>query len=88
MQQKISEVAYNAARSEMLLQEDRGFLEAEGMEKTYKISQQQLKQEVDITTAQKVLDHKGGGVDRRDSHSIYLHLDPMRLIILGTDDIC
>ena len=60
MQQKISEVAYNAARSEMLLQEDRGYLEAEGMEKTYKVTQQQLKQEVDITTAQKVLHHNRG----------------------------
>ena len=62
MQQKISEVAYNAARSEMLLQEDKGYLEVEGMEKTYKVTQQQLKQEVDITTAQKVFHHKRGGL--------------------------
>jgi len=48
-------VAYNAARSEMLLPEERGYLEAEGMEKTYKIKQDQLKEEVDITTAQKVI---------------------------------
>ena len=60
MQQKISEVAYNAARSEMLLQEDKGYLEAEGMEKTYKVTQQQLKEEVDITTAQRVLHHNRG----------------------------
>jgi len=60
MQQKMGEVAYNAARSEMLLQEDRGYLEAEGMEKTYKVTQQQLKQQVDITTAQKVLHNKAG----------------------------
>lgn len=39
----------------MLLPEDRGYLEAEGMEKTYKFTQEQLKQEIDITTAQKVV---------------------------------
>ena len=54
MQQRFSEVAYNAARSEMLLPEDKGYLEAEGMEKTYKVTQEQLRKEVDITTAQKV----------------------------------
>lgn len=54
MQKRFGEIAYNAARSEMLLSEDRGYLEAEGMEKTYKITQQQLRKEVDITTAQKV----------------------------------
>ena len=54
MQQRFSEIAYNAAQSEMLLPEDKGYLEAEGMEKTYKITQEQLRKEVDITTAQKV----------------------------------
>lgn len=54
MQKRFGEVAYNAARSEMLLPEDRGYLEVEGMEKTYKITQEQLRKEVDITTAQKV----------------------------------
>lgn len=54
MQKRFGEVAYNAAQSEMLLPEDRGYLEAEGMEKTYKITQEQLRKEVDITTAQKV----------------------------------
>jgi len=72
----------------MLLQEDRGFLEAEGMEKTYKITQQQLKQEVDITTAQKVLHHQRRAADRRDSRLICLLSDPTKLIILETDDIC
>lgn len=38
----------------MLLPEDRGFLEVEGMEKTYKVTQDQLRKEVDITTAKKV----------------------------------
>lgn len=54
LQKRFGEVAYNAAQSEMLLPEDRGYLEAEGMEKTYKITQKQLRKEVDITTAQKV----------------------------------
>jgi len=54
MQKRFSELAYNAAQSEVLLSEDRGYLEAEGMEKTYKITQQQLRKEVDITTARKV----------------------------------
>jgi hypothetical protein len=54
MQKRFGEIAYNAARSEMLLPEDRGYLEVEGMERTYKITQQQLRKEVDITTAQKV----------------------------------
>ena len=38
----------------MLLPEETGYLEAEGMERTWKFSQEQLKQEIDITTAQKV----------------------------------
>jgi U3 small nucleolar RNA-associated protein 7 len=39
----------------MLLPEERGFIEVEGMERTYKITQEQLKKDVDITTAQKVI---------------------------------
>jgi len=54
MQKRFGEAAYNAARSEMLLPEEKGYIEVEGMEKTYKITQEQLKKEVDITTAQKV----------------------------------
>jgi U3 small nucleolar RNA-associated protein 7 len=54
MQKRFGELAYNAARSEMLLPEDRGYLEAEGMEKTYKFTQEQIRKEVDVTTAQKV----------------------------------
>jgi U3 small nucleolar RNA-associated protein 7 len=54
LQNRFGEVAYNAARSEMLLPTDRGFLEVEGMEKTYKVKQDQLLKQVDITTAQKV----------------------------------
>jgi U3 small nucleolar RNA-associated protein 7 len=54
LQARFGELAYNAAQSEMLLPEDRGYLETEGMEKTYKISQEQLRAQVDLTTAQKV----------------------------------
>ena len=55
MQQRFSEIAQNAAQSELLLPEASGYLEPEGIEKTYKITQNQLKEEVDITTAQKVI---------------------------------
>ena len=55
LQTRFDEASYNAARAEMLLPENAGYLEAEGMEKTYKFTQKQLKEEVDITTAQKVL---------------------------------
>ena len=55
LQNRFDEASYNAARAEMLLPENAGYLEAEGMEKTYKFTQKQLKEEVDITTAQKVL---------------------------------
>ena len=76
MQQRFSEVAYNAARSEMLLPEDRGYLEPEGMEKTYKITQERLRKEVDITTAQKVVPVQKSNDDRcfRDLSLIYLLL--------------
>jgi hypothetical protein len=55
MQKRFGEAAFNAAQSEMLLPEERGFIEVEGMERTYKITQEQLKKDVDITTAQKVI---------------------------------
>lgn len=47
-----------AKSSELLLQEEAGYLEAEGMEKTYKFNQEELKQSVDITTASKAFDLK------------------------------
>lgn len=43
----------SAAATEMLLQEDAGFLEAEGMEKTFKFKQDEIKQAVDQSTANK-----------------------------------
>ena len=38
----------------MLLGEEAGYLEAEGIEKTYNYRQDQLSKEVDINTSQKV----------------------------------
>jgi hypothetical protein len=54
LQNRFGEVAYTSARSEMLLSEEKGYLEVEGMEKTYKVTQKQIRAEVDVTTAQKV----------------------------------
>jgi hypothetical protein len=54
LQKQFGGLAYNAAQSEMLLPEGHGFLEVEGMEKTYKVTQDQLRKEVDITTDKKV----------------------------------
>lgn len=48
------EAARSAARNEILLQEEAGYLEAENLERTYRFRQDQLKQNVDINTAQKV----------------------------------
>lgn len=43
----------SAAATEMLLQEDVGYLEAEGMERTYKFKQNEIKEHVDQATANK-----------------------------------
>ncbi|CCH43348.1 U3 small nucleolar RNA-associated protein [Wickerhamomyces ciferrii] len=48
----------SAAATEMLLQEDAGFLEAEGMERTFKFKQSDIKKEVDQTTSNKAFDLK------------------------------
>lgn len=47
------EAVRSAAATEMLLQEDAGYLEAEGMEKTFKFKQDEIKQAVDESTANK-----------------------------------
>jgi hypothetical protein len=70
----------------MLLPEDRGFLEVEGMEKTYKITQNQLQKEVDITTAQKVT-IRGAELSDRDTVLIYPRLALISPTIRETDDI-
>jgi hypothetical protein len=46
--------AYAAARAEILLPEDPGFLEPEGMERTYKFTQKELRKSVDVSAARKV----------------------------------
>lgn len=48
------EAAARAARAEILLPSEAGFLEAEGMEKTYQFKQQAIKQAVDVGSAKKV----------------------------------
>ncbi|KAH3667855.1 hypothetical protein WICMUC_005255 [Wickerhamomyces mucosus] len=52
------EAVLSAASTEMLLQEDVGYLEAEGMEKTYKFKQDEIKTAVDQSTSNKALDLK------------------------------
>jgi U3 small nucleolar RNA-associated protein 7 len=47
------EAVRSAAATEMLLQEDVGYLEAEGMEKTYKFKQHEIKEAVDQSTSNK-----------------------------------
>ncbi|ODV79192.1 component of small subunit processosome [Suhomyces tanzawaensis NRRL Y-17324] len=52
------EAVRSAERTEMLLQEEAGFLEAEGMEKTYKFRQQDIQEAVDVSTANKKFELK------------------------------
>ena len=53
-EEKIRDAVQSAARAELLLGEEAGFLEGEGIEKTYNYRQDQLSKEVDINTSQKV----------------------------------
>jgi len=48
------EAEARAARAEILLPSEAGFLEAEGMEQTHKFKQQDIKQAVDVGSAKKV----------------------------------
>jgi U3 small nucleolar RNA-associated protein 7 len=48
------EAATRAARAEILLPSEPGFLEAEGMERTFKFKQQDIKAAVDVGSAKKV----------------------------------
>ncbi|GJJ78052.1 U3 small nucleolar RNA-associated protein 7 [Entomortierella parvispora] len=61
-EKQFKEAAYKAASSELLLTEEGGYLEPEGIEKTYQLTQSALKKEVDISTAHKMftLDLKFG----------------------------
>lgn len=58
LEYKFKAAATNAKDAEMLLGEERGYLEAEGMERTYKFSQKELVKAVDVSTAQKGFDLK------------------------------
>ncbi|RUS28089.1 hypothetical protein BC938DRAFT_482344 [Jimgerdemannia flammicorona] len=53
-EKKLHDAAYKAASSELLLTEDAGYLEAEGMERTYKFTQTQLANNLDINSSKKV----------------------------------
>jgi U3 small nucleolar RNA-associated protein 7 len=48
------DAARAAARAEMLLQEEGGYLEAEGLERTFKFRQDQLAPSLDVNTVSKV----------------------------------
>lgn len=50
---KIKDAAAKAARAEILLPTEAGFLEAEGMEKTQRFTQKQIREAVDVGSAQK-----------------------------------
>ncbi|KXS10732.1 BING4CT-domain-containing protein [Gonapodya prolifera JEL478] len=53
LQHQTDEAVASAARTEALLPEEVGFLVAEGMEKTYKFSQQEIRENVDLNTSAK-----------------------------------
>ncbi|KAI9597288.1 WD40-repeat-containing domain protein [Syncephalis fuscata] len=52
------EAAETAARAEMLLTEEVGYLEAEGMEKTFKFTQDQIGQHLDMANQNKIFNLK------------------------------
>ncbi|TMW55883.1 hypothetical protein Poli38472_008531 [Pythium oligandrum] len=51
---KYQQAAVSAAKSEVLLPSQAGLLEAEGLEKTYKFTQRELAENVDLNTARKI----------------------------------
>ncbi|KAI8873582.1 BING4CT-domain-containing protein [Ramicandelaber brevisporus] len=59
-QQKIDAAAESAARAELLQVESAGFLEAEegSLERTFKFSQKQIKEHVDLSSRQRIFDLK------------------------------
>ncbi|CAG8532493.1 17541_t:CDS:10 [Dentiscutata erythropus] len=52
------EAAHKAASHELLLIEEPGYLEAEGIEKTFNITQKKLKEQLDENSAKKIFDLK------------------------------
>ena len=55
-EKKISQATKRAAQAEVLLPTDAGVLEAEGMERTDRFTQQQIANEVDMQTQRKAYD--------------------------------
>lgn len=55
-EKSIEQAQNEAAAAELLNTEESGFLEAEGLEKTYKFRQDALKKAVDVSTAQKAFE--------------------------------
>jgi U3 small nucleolar RNA-associated protein 7 len=53
LEKTAKESAYNLAQAETLLPEEAGYLEAEGMERTYKFAQSDIVANVDVATSQK-----------------------------------
>eukprot|EP00842_Homolaphlyctis_polyrhiza_P005093 jgi/Hompol1/5585/HPOL_002001-RA len=53
-EKRIDLASKRAAQAEMLLTEDAGYLEGEGMERTWKFRQSELKEHVDINTSRKM----------------------------------
>lgn len=54
LEHRYKDAALKAKDAEMLLVEEKGYVEAEGMERTFKLSQADLRKAVDVATAQKV----------------------------------
>eukprot|EP00128_Syssomonas_multiformis_P001722 Colp12_sorted_trinity150504_noHs@31768 len=55
-EKKFKDAATRAAQSEILLTEEAGYLEAEGMEKTFKFTQKQIAEHVDVSSSNKIFD--------------------------------
>lgn len=53
---RANQAAFEAARAEILLPEEQGFLEAEGLEKSYHFKQEDIVQAVDVASSRKVFD--------------------------------
>ncbi|KAI9193757.1 WD40-repeat-containing domain protein [Polychytrium aggregatum] len=53
---RFEDASIKAAQSELLLPEEAGYLEAEGMERTFKFTQDEISKHVDINTSAKMFD--------------------------------
>lgn len=58
LDRQYKDATQSALRTDLLLQEEAGFIEAEGMEKTFKFKQDDIVEAVDVTMAQKRFDLK------------------------------